>query len=160
VGYIHREFKDAFDGNIIRYLKGKKNREHRLVPLRAAAEAHVDSQETAMSLAGKGVTVMVIDNSGPLGSASLKDLGFLQERRYTTRYGRDESQPEEDPAYPRGNQRIQGEAGTRDGGGTSEGPSGDRARATERLIEEGKAVLDRYFKEGKLTKEEVDAFLR
>jgi hypothetical protein len=158
--YVHRRFKDAFEGNILRYLKGKENGEHRLVPLRAAAEAHIDSQETAISLAGKGIAVEVMDNSGPPGSAARKDLGFLQQHRYISRHGKDQTGPELAPAETGRNQGDEGTSGASGTGGPSEGSNQSRHRAAGRLAEDGRAVLERYRQEGKLTKEEVDAFLK
>lgn len=102
----------------------------------------------------------MIDNSGPPGSATRKDVGFLHEHRYTTYYGGDEARPETASARSAGDPGNEGAGGTRHVGSPPEGSRRDRERATKRLTEEGRAVLERYRRQGDLTEEEVNAFLR
>jgi hypothetical protein len=156
IGYVHRPFAAAFEGNIDRYLKGKESGEHRLVPLRAAADAHIGAQETVLSLADQGIPVEVIDNSGPVGGALRKDIGFLREHRYTESHERRDEVRTKGTADDTGGN--EGNGGSGSGRSIEESAGQARKRAADRLTEEGNAILERYRREGKLTDAEVRAF--
>ncbi|QJE99137.1 zeta toxin family protein [Luteolibacter luteus] len=151
--YVHRPFARASeDGVIGRYLDGKEEGNPRLVPLRVAAEAHVGAQETALMLAQQGIRVIVMENSGALGTAKREDIEFLKKNIYTTyRERKREAGPDDHRRDDRN-----GRKGRR--GGSEEGAGRGREQAIARLIAEGHAILERYRREGKLTDAEARAF--
>jgi hypothetical protein len=116
----------------------------------------------------EGVPVKVFDNSGSIGSHVEKDIEFLRLNSYIESHERQRnvSTGEAAAEIHRGDERDglgrDGRGGKTDAGASREGAGGGSGKtaAVDRLVSEGKVILDRYRREGKLTDEDVEAFLR
>jgi chemotaxis protein histidine kinase CheA len=155
--YVHRVFPKAFKSILERYYLDKENTgSGRIVPLKAAIEAHLGAQDVILGL--KGVDIIVNDNNRGLGEHQEISLEQLRKQRY---YGPDEQTSSSDGTSGHG--RTDGTRRTLDAtsdsraGGAGETSSRERSRI--RLEEEGRRILRDWQELGRLNEREASAFL-
>ncbi|RYZ84761.1 MAG: hypothetical protein EOP06_17505, partial [Proteobacteria bacterium] len=153
--YVHRNFANAFENIIGRYLLGKDDGNSRIVPLPVAASAHLGAQEVILNL--RGMPFRIIDNNASINSMHEISLEDLARQSYL--------QTHETTGQPRqidGSRRQVGD--TESSRGNSERPSQvgkdhRRAGSQARLEAEGRSIIEDYRSRGRLTDAEAKAFL-
>jgi Zeta toxin len=159
VVYVHRVFPKAFDTILQRYYDSReKTGAGRIVPLKAAIEAHLGAQNEVLGL--KGAEIIVFDNNKGLGEHEKISLEQLRKQRY---YEPDEPTGTPSTSGAGGRGRDIGnhppdnaEENTRAAGA---GETSSRAEAAARLEEEGRRILSQWQADGLLNNKEVSAFL-